>query len=140
MISRTLLLLSLAAGMLGSAACAARSDPMAAALAERNVNYEVPMNTAVFLDDGLQKVVTVERTSAGRNAANGLTVVAMLRNRSDGQMKLSARTQFFGSSKQIIESTAWTHLFLDRRGLGSYETSATNPSAAYYHIEIAYGR
>lgn len=130
----------LTATLLAGCAGAPRSDPMAAALSERHVDYQIPMNTAVFLDEGLQKAVSVENTSAGRSPSNSLTVAATLRNRSDDQMKLSARTQFFGANKQMLESTGWTHLFLDRRAIGSYETAATNPGAAFYHIELAYGR
>jgi hypothetical protein len=134
------IIVSLLACLLGATACSARKDPMAASLAERNLDYRMPMNTAVFLDDALQRIISVENTSTGRNGANGLTVVATLRNRTDGQMKLSARTRFLGADQHVVESTAWSHLTLDRRGIGSYETSATNPAAAYYYIELAYGR
>lgn len=130
--------IALALSVLGTA-CTHR-DPMAAAVAERQLDYQMPLNTAVFLDEGLARTVSVESSGATRNESNTMRVSATLRNRTDAAMKVSARTQFFGANKQLIESTGWTHLFLDRRALGSYETSATRPAAAFYHIEISYGR
>ena len=122
-----------------SAACT-RVDPAAAPVAERNVNYAMPLNTVVFVDPSLSRNIVAEQTGTRRSATNTLVAWATLRNRTDEQVKLSVRTRFLDAGKAPLDDSGWSPVFFDRRGIQTYEIPSMRANAAYYYIEISQAR
>lgn len=115
-------------------------DPAAASLAERNTRYDVPFNSVTLLDAVLKRNVVVEQTGSKRSATNTLVAWALLRNRTDDAVLISVRTRFFDANKLPLDDSDWSAVYLDRRGLRTYELPSTTPDATYYSIEIMHGR
>lgn len=141
MTARSTTVASLALATVALGACLGpRKDAMVAGLSQRHERYDVPMNTAVVLDQVLTRTLLVERTGSRRSESNTLVAWASLRNRTDETIKVSARARFFGADRQPLEESAWSLVYIDRRGLGTFEVPSTRPDAAYYYVEIMAGR
>ncbi|MEX2285391.1 MAG: hypothetical protein WEE89_23095 [Gemmatimonadota bacterium] len=117
-----------------------KRDEMSAVQATRNLGYNTPMNTAAFVDPGLERRFTVEQTSAARSATNTLIVKAEVRNRTEADTKLSLRTRFYDAQRQPVEESSWAVLYVAKRGLKTYETSSTRTDAVFYYVEVMEGR
>jgi len=110
------------------------------------------MNTVNILDKSLQHwagepeekggKIAVESTNARRNPTGTLEVWAVIRNRTDGQLQIEGRTQFFDRQQAPVEGpTAWQRVILPPNGVATYkEFSTMVDEPAYYYIEIREGR
>jgi hypothetical protein len=133
-------LATLALGTLCLGAACKHMDPSAASLSQRTTRYAVPYNTVAFLDADLTRNLVAEETGTKRSPTNTLVAWALLRNRTDETVKVSVRTRFFDTNKAPLDDTPWSMVYLDRRGLQTYETPSLRGDAAYYYIEIMKGR
>ena len=111
---------------------------------KRGDNF-VQLNQVLILSDSLERVglmntrgkIAVEQNTANRTATGTLEVAALLRNRTDHNLQLEARTRFFDESKiPSGRESQWKRLFLEANSLAGYREYSLYPEAAYYQIEI----
>jgi hypothetical protein len=120
----------------------------------------VRMNTVAILDDSLQnwyyyentltgvrehgKVgkIAVESTNSRRTPTGTLEAWARLRNRTDHDLQLECRIQFFDQQKGPLEGpTPWKRLYLPANSVSTYKESSYHVQGiGYYYIEIREGR
>lgn len=103
---------------------------------------EIKMNSVGILDKSLQKKIAVESTGSRRTPTGTLEVWNVLRNRTNYQLQLEGRVQFFDKDKAPVEGpTAWQRLILSPNSVLSYKEFSTNVmDIAYYYVEIREGR
>lgn len=103
---------------------------------------QVQFNNVGILDASIAGKIAVERTGARRNPTGTLNAWAMLRNRTDYEIQVEGRVQFFDQSKAPVEGpTAWQRMVLPPQGIQTYAENSTGVSNIYfYFIEIREGR
>jgi len=120
----------------------------------------IRMNSVAILDDSLQQwyvfensatgsiehgkkgKIAVEMTSSRRSPTGTLEVWAVLRNRTDHDLQVQGRVQFFDQQKAPMEGpTPWKRIMMSANSVASYKEFSTNiHNIAYYYIEIREGR
>lgn len=118
------------------------------------------MNSVAVLDKSLQKwkiyeetldgsihhasvgKVAVESNGAKRTETGTLKVWAVLRNRTDYNLQVQARVQFFDEYKVPVEGpSAWQRIILPANSVSAYkENSLGMNELKYYYIEVREGR
>jgi hypothetical protein len=86
--------------------------------------------------------IAVESTNSRRTETGTLEAWAILRNRTDHDLQLEGRTQFFDADKAPAENpTAWQRIFLPPQSVATYKDSSTKiDGIGYYYVEIREGR
>ncbi|MFA4987589.1 MAG: hypothetical protein WC712_13485 [Candidatus Brocadiia bacterium] len=117
---------------------------------ERAPYAQVRLNTVAILDESLAKwddvkkysKLAVESTNSERTATGTLRAWALLRNRTDYDINLECRVQFFNVDEEPLEGpTAWKRLYLPPNGVATYSESSVGTEAIhYYYIEIREAR
>ena len=116
-------------------------------------------NSVVFLDKSLSRSlkqgeifgwklgpaqvtkIAVETQGGRRTQTGTLQVFATFRNRSDFDVHLEGRVQFFDKDKIPVEGpSAWQPIILPPNGVAAYKQFSTRIDASYYYIEIREGR
>lgn len=109
-------------------------------------NARIQFDQVVILDKALQNSragkIAVEQQGARRNPTGTLKVVVMLRNRTDFQQVLEARTSFFDSGFAPTEKpSAWTRIHMEPNGVSTYEESSMGAqNVAHYYVEVRESR
>ena len=121
---------------------------------------QIRMNSVAILDDSLQKwyvyensqtgvkehgkigKIAVESTGTRRTPTNTLEAWALFRNRTDFDLQLQCRVQFFDTTQAPLEGpTAWKRLYLPSNSVATYKESSINVhNIGYYYIEVREGR
>lgn len=98
----------------------------------------IPLNSVLFSDTNVAKVVAVQRLGAERTPTNTVEVNAVLANCSRLQVPLRIRTNFYDAEQRATEApSAWKTVFVPPGGFGSYsELSITRDRVASYLVEI----
>ena len=117
------------------------------------------MNTVAILDKSLQRWIMFEETADGsihhatvgkiavessgakRNETGTLKVWAVLRNRTDYDLQIEARVQFFDEYKVPVEGpSSWQRMVLPANSVSAYkENSLGMNELKYYYIEVREG-
>jgi hypothetical protein len=105
----------------------------------------IQYNTVVILDKSLQgnkAKLAVENTNSRRTQSGTLEVWAVIRNRTDFQLQIEARAQFFNAEQTPSEGpTAWQRIFLPPQSVQTYREYSTKINEiSYYYIEVREGR
>ena len=120
----------------------------------------IRMNSVAVLDDSLQEwyiyensvtgvhergkkgKIAVENCNARRTPTGTVEAFAVLRNRTDYDLQVEGRVQFFDRDKAPVEGpTAWQRVYLPSNGVATYRECSTNINdVAFYYIEIREGR
>ncbi len=102
--------------------------------------YEKTLTGSV--EHGKVGKIAVESTGARRSPTGTLETWAVLRNRTDYDLQIEGRVQFFDKDKAPVEGpTAWQRVFLPANGVSNYKEFSTNVmDIGYYYIEIREGR
>lgn len=120
----------------------------------------IRMNSVAILDKSLQKwyvyensitgtkeygkvgKIAVESTGSRRTPTGTLEVWAVLRNRTDHDLQVEGRVQFFDSNRSPVEGpTAWQRIMLPPNSVTTYKEFSTKVrNISYYYIEIREGR
>lgn len=117
------------------------------------------MNSVAILDKSLQKVeiyeerfngllhhtsvgkIAVESSGAKRNETGTLKVWTVLRNRTDHNLQVEARVQFFDQEKVPVEGpSSWQRIVLPANSISTYkENSLGTSELKFYYIEVREG-
>lgn len=120
----------------------------------------IRMNSVSILDKDLQKwyvfentitgsvergkkgKIAVESTGSRRTPTGTVEAWAVLRNRTDFDLQVQGRVQFFDKTKAPVEGpTAWQRVFLPANSVSHFKELSINVmDVAYYYIEIREGR
>lgn len=102
----------------------------------------VQLNSVAILDASLAEKIAVEKSGAKRNPTGTLQAWALLRNRTDYQIQVEGRVQFFDAQQSPEEGpTAWQRIILPPQGIQTFRESSTKVYGLnYYFIEIREGR
>lgn len=94
------------------------------------------LNNVGFLTPGLNRYVGVQQTGAKRTATNTLEVYAVFRNRTERDVSIQVRTQYFGTGSEPYEGPfEWQSVFLPPNSIQTYRTYSRGTEASYYYIE-----
>ena len=105
-------------------------------VAKQHTRFERPLNTVVFMDQGLSRALSLEKSGARRSPSDMLEVWADLRNRTDDPVTVSGRVTFYDEAQRPIDTSVWTQLFLQPRSQEVFRASSRSAGALYYYIEI----
>lgn len=84
--------------------------------------------------------VAVEKTNANRTETGTVEAWATIRNRTDYQLNLQARTLFYSSEGQVIDKTAWNRFYIEQNGIENYSgLSKMADRIDFYTIELREG-
>ncbi|QYF92557.1 hypothetical protein KY495_17670 [Massilia sp. PAMC28688] len=109
-------------------------------------NARVQYDQVVILDRVLQNSkngkIAIEAQGARRTATGTLQVIVTIRNRTDHQQVLEARTSYFDSGFAPTEKpSGWSRIFLEPNGVASYtESSMGAANVAHYYVEVKEAR
>lgn len=94
------------------------------------------------VEHGKKGKIAVESTGARRSPTGTVEAWAVLRNRTDYNLQLEGRVQFFDKNKAPVEGpTAWQRVFLPANAVSNYKELSTNVmDVGFYYIEIREGR
>lgn len=103
--------------------------------------YEMPIGKKL-VEHGKAGKIAVERTDSRRTATGTLETYALLRNRTNHDLQIEGRVQFFDQSEAPVEGpTTWQRLMLPANSVATYkEFSTLVDGINYYYIEIREGR
>lgn len=121
---------------------------------------QVRMNSVAILDDSLQRwyvyensvtgvkehgkigKIAVESTNTRRTPTNTIEAWALFRNRTDYDLQIQCRVQFFDYMKAPLEDpSAWKRIYLPANSVASYKESSIGVhDIGYYYIEVREGR
>jgi hypothetical protein len=105
-----------------------------------------PSWLSIFRDGGGENEkyskIAVERTNARRSPTGTVEVWATFRNRTDHDLTIECRAQFFDRQEAPVEGpTAWQRVRLPQQSVGSYKEFSTNVmDVGYYYIEVREAR
>lgn len=125
-----------------------------------NSTAQIRMNSVAILDDSIQKwyvyensvngakehgkvgKIAVESTGTRRTATNTLEAWALFRNRTDYNLQLQCRVQFFDTVQAPLEGpTAWERVFLPANSVAPFKESSINVhNIGFYYIEVREGK
>jgi hypothetical protein len=98
-------------------------------------------DSASLLDDAIARKIAVENITAGRSPTGTLQVVTILRNRTDFEQQVEARTTFYDADGVPLESASgWQRIVLGPNAFENYECLSMSIGAGHYHVEIREGR
>ena len=101
----------------------------------------VRYNNVSLTDDSLQAKIAVQASNWSRTATGNAQVWVQLRNRTDYQLQVEARTQFFDASRAPLgDPSAWQRVILSPNTITPYRENSTRPDTAYYYVEVREGR
>lgn len=109
-------------------------------------NARVQYDQVVILDKVLQNSkngkIAIEAQGARRTATGTLQVIVTIRNRTDHNQVLEARTSYFDSGFAPTEKpSGWSRIFLEPNGVASYtESSMGVANVAHYYVEVKEAR
>ncbi|MCH2209576.1 MAG: hypothetical protein MK132_27470 [Lentisphaerales bacterium] len=113
--------------------CSTEGAKFGTAVRNIGINY----NGVGLLNDSIHDSVAIEGTDWTRSATDTAQVWASLRNRTDSELVLQARTHFYDRSKMPIEKVSgWRQFFIPANGSQTYKESSISIDVGYYYIEV----
>jgi hypothetical protein len=113
-------------------------------------NARISMNSVNIIDKGLQRLVdgnkyvgkiAIENHGTRRTETNTLEVYVVIRNRTDYNLMIEGRIQFYDRDQVPIEGpTAWQRVNLAQNGVSAYKEFSTNYDVGFYYVEIREAR
>jgi hypothetical protein len=133
------LLTSLSVLVLGSVACSQR---LGLGLDPAVKGRDMEMNTAYFIDRGLNRKIAVQNTNGRRTPGGTLEVSAVLRNTTNESFTLEGRAFFYDLDNNVSDGpTAWKRVFLSPHTTEGFVALSTRvEDVNYYHIEFRKAR
>ncbi len=135
---RTVLLLSLAAGMAVLAGCKTHEG---AYLPVNTTTHNLEDNsTLVLLDRGAQRSVTHSGIASTRLPDGRLQVTANLRNRENRRIQVQVNCVFKDALGYVVEDVPFKNFFLDENAQEGVTFVSSNPQAQRYTIRVRQAR
>jgi hypothetical protein len=102
------------------------------------IHYDQVVILDRYLQSDQQGRIAVESQGARRNPTGTVRVIAQLRNRTEGELKVQARVSFFDAGYAPIDQpSAWQLVVMPPNGIGKYEENSLDAEqVAHYLVEI----
>lgn len=85
--------------------------------------------------------VSLQKAGARRTATRSLEVYSVLKNHTDYDLQVEARTLFFDADQiPLNDQTAWKRVYLPINAFGTYKEFSVSPLASYFITEIREAR
>jgi len=116
---------------------------------------ELNFNKVIFVDHKLNRIilneknktthqtlkVSLQKYGARLSQTNSLEVYTILKNHTDYDQQVEARTIFFDAAQTPLDDTsAWTRMYIPANSFGTYREYSVSPDAKYYVVEIREGK